>query len=230
MTAIHGAHATDAAQWFDQPKTIIHSGFPRVWLEQGPGPMEGGEFRIMLTGSLYDGRDFQILMEVLGEWLHRLAPADARRITLAYAGGDRDRAEAALDKLGAKCAIEINGFLPLAAVHRLQTGAGLNIYVHSLASPYRQKFMELLTTERPILCFPGESEDSLAIAAAAGGEVHSCDLPADISVALDDIWCRRHEPPVALDRKTLGQYSWESQADHLLDVFNGLGNIKNGTG
>lgn len=230
ITTIFGGHSKDAARWFDQPSSVIYSGFPKRWLDQELAAGSQNEFRIMLTGSIYDGSDFRILMDVLEQWLRRLAPADARRVTLAYAGGDRDRVEETLAPLVATCTIEINGFLPLEELRRLQVGAGLNIYVQSQTGPYRQKFMELLTVRRPILCFPGEAEESIAIAETVGGELHSCDTPSDIAASLDTVWRRRHGAPVAIDRAALGRYSWESQADRLLRVFSDLREIAKGAG
>ena len=79
--------------------------------------------------------------------------------------------------------------------------------------------MELLCAAAPIISFPQESAAILEIARTTKARFYSCGSAAEISAALDDVWTRHAEVPVAVDHEALRFYSWESQADRLLQVL-----------
>ncbi len=219
MTGIFDAHLADAEIWFTQPKTVIHSGFPeRFALDREDSPARD-DFRIMLCGSVYDGRDLETVIREVASWSARRATADGPPITFAYAGSDRDHVETALRPLAGRCRIELHGFLTLEELRRLQLNADVNLYIKGLYTPFHHKFMELLCAATPIISFPRESEAILDIARTAKARFYSCASAAEVAAALDDVWTRRADPPAAVDRETLRFYSWESQAERLLRVL-----------
>ena len=219
MTGIFDAHLADAENRFTQTKTVIHSGFPARFILDGDAASGHADFRILLCGSVYDGRDLETVIRQVASWSAQRATADSPPVTFAYAGSDRDRVETALRLLAGRCRIELHGFLTLEELRRLQLNADVNLYIKGLHTPFHHKFMELLCAASPIICFPRESEAVLDIARTAKARFYSCATAREVAAALDDVWTRRADPPAAVDREILRFYSWESQAEQLLRVF-----------
>ena len=219
ITGIFDAHIADVESRFAQTKTVIHSGFPARFIVDRDAAPGHDDFRILLCGSVYDGRDLETVIGEIASWASRRGAVDATPITFTYAGSDRGRVEAALKPLAECCRIELHEFLELEKLRRLQLNADVNLYIKGRSIPFHHKFMELLCAAAPIISFPHETEAILEIARTAKARFYSCGSAGEVAVALDDVWNRRADPPVAVDHETLRFYSWENQADRLLRVF-----------
>ena len=218
VTAFSHGHVAKLAPWFSQPKTVVYSGIPDAFLKPPPDPRPPDGFRLVLTGGLYEDQSLDTLVEGMREWLSRLEPAERARASLIYAGTDRRRFEGAARSLKDLCRMESHDFLPLADWRKLMLSAHANIYVKS-ATGYHHKLIELLSADRPVLCFPGEEPEARGVAADVGGTLYSCDDRAALVAALDLAWNARTAPPPAVDRARLAAYSWARQGKTLAAVL-----------
>jgi hypothetical protein len=67
-----------------------------------------------------------------------------------------------------------------------------------------------------VICFPGETAESLALGRAFKTQLFSCDTPEALEQALSAAWRARDEPPAASGRTP---WSWAARAAELEGAF-----------
>lgn len=218
FTALSAGHASIAVQRFRTTATVIHSGFPRNGIVDGVGDggSDGGSgrFRIVASGSIYDGAAFTAIVEGIRTWL--AGRRSDRPAELCYFGGDHDRVEAILAPLSDNCRVTVRPFVAYSELAASLARASVIIHPRHAPMLYHHKFIEYLATGQPVLCFPGESAECKSIARQVNGPLFSCDTVADVKHALSTIEAGRYP---ALDRRGLEAYSWDAQAAALDRVF-----------
>ncbi len=218
ITAFSRSHVERLTPWFSQPKTVVYSGISDDFLAPPPDTCPRDGFRLVLTGSLYEDDSLTALIEGIRAWVFRLTAIERAEVSLVYAGTDRRRFENASRSLVGLCRLEAHDFLPLAQWRALTLLAHANLYTKTTTT-YHHKLIELLSADRPILCFPGEEAEAREVAAALGGTLYSCADRAALHAALDRVWNARHMPPPIADRARMAAYSWARQGKTLEAVL-----------
>jgi glycosyltransferase involved in cell wall biosynthesis len=215
LTALSEAHRDGAAARFAMPATVIYSGIAADRID-AVAPPDDGTFRLVLSGSTYDARDLALLVDGLGDWLHRTGAGSGTEFI--YAGGDHARVAAAIGRLGSACRLRVLPTIDPPALARLQAGAAANLYIKGRATPFHHKLIELLAAGRPIICCPAETAEAACIAAAVGGRLYSCADAAALAGAFDAVRAGSGGP-ISLDRAALNGYTWAAQAARLEDAL-----------
>jgi hypothetical protein len=218
ITAFSRSHVERLTPWFSQPMTVVYSGISDDFLAPLPDTCPRDSFRLVLTGSLYEDDSLTALIECVRAWVSRLTATERAEVSLVYAGTDCSRLENASRPLVGLCRLETHDFLPLAQWRALTLSAHANLYIKSVAT-YHHKLIELLSANRPILCFPGEEAEAREVAASVGGTLYSCADCAALHAALDRVWNARHVPPPIADRARMAAYSWARQGKMLEAVL-----------
>lgn len=212
MTVLSMAHCDQADRFFPRTmKAILYSGIDEI-AERPPTPTpDPGAVELLLTGSVYDAAILHRLAAALGAWA---AAHPDRATTLRYAGNDGGRVEAAAAKAG--LVMQDMGFVSQDELHRLQAAATANVYIHNPRCLLHHKALELIAAGRPIVAFPGESEEVKALAAEVGVALFACDDGEQAGEALDMICANPPPIPSAEARRA---FTWESRAAVLETVL-----------
>jgi hypothetical protein len=207
------------ARWFPTRPVVVYSGVEQEWM----GRVEPtNDFRVMLAGGLYDQQDFLRFLRGFEAWVQTVPPADRLCISFCYAGSDAARVKPAVSELRAVQApikdihVDIRGYLPLSEFASLCRGAAVNVYLWS-PTTFHHKIVELLCCRRPIISFPGERAESLALAKQVGGSLNVCKNDGDLRAALEAIWNGGLQPTGGPEQ--LQHLTWTAQADRLEAVL-----------
>ena len=215
MTTFSEGQSAEADLWFHQQKTVIYSSFdndPKHSQES-----DGTVFEILLSGSIYREERLEEFITGLEIWLKRRSGTSARPVRFSYAGNDHKRVAVAAQKLERVCSLDISGFLPIEKLIRRQNRADLNAYIRVPgAFIFHHKLFELLDADKPVLVYPEEVPESIAIATDVSGTLHSCESPEDVAKALGQSETSVHRP---VDREKLARYSWQGQVEILEKVL-----------
>jgi hypothetical protein len=213
-------HAGILARWFPARPVVVYSGVDSEWI-QSPSlrPATPDQFRVMLVGGLYDQQDFLRLLAGFDAWVQSVPPADRPRISLCYAGSDAERVKPAVSALSREIRVDIRGYVPLSELASLCGGAAVNVYLWSHTT-FHHKVVELLCCRRPMISFPGERAESLALARHVGGSLNACASEQELCTALDAIWNGGLQPTGGPEQ--LPHLTWSAQADQLEAVLRGV--------
>ena len=141
----------------------------------------------------------------------------ASGVSLVYAGTDRHRFENAA-VAGGRVPAGSTWFSAACAMAGADALAHASLYTKTTTT-YHHKLIELLSTDRPILCFPSEEAEAREVAASVGGTLYSCPDLVTLRAALDRVWNARNIPPPAADRVRMAAYSWAQQGKTLEAVL-----------
>lgn len=220
VTTISQGHADMVGGCFRQPKTTVYSGFPKAALDSPPPRLDEDAFRISLNGSVYPGEHLRRFVRTLEEWLGRLGGEERARVRLIYAGGSWQEVLRATAGLSRRCAVEVHRYLTLEDLRGIQLSCHVNAYITLSKSTFHHKVFELLCCFRPIICFPGEGDEAKRIVERVRGTLYNCEDEADLLASLERLWRGRKDGGACeIDRALLESYSWERQADVLLNAF-----------
>ncbi|MBT3359050.1 MAG: hypothetical protein HN403_05430 [Rhodospirillales bacterium] len=210
MTVYSEGHRDEADRWFSQNKTVIYSGFNED--SRPPIPQEPAQFRILLTGSIYDDACLARLIGGIRDWL----PGFANDVVFSYAGNDGERVKRQAQSLQGLCEIDIRDFLAYDELIALQKASSINVYIHNPRSLFQHKTLELLAPGVPVIAIPGESREAVRIADEMGGRLLLCDTQDQVCSALQKISADAR-PTVDIDK--MNAYSWQAQAGNLTRIF-----------
>lgn len=218
VTAFSFSHIDEVAPWFRMPKHAVFSGFDEEILNReiaGSKESAEEEFKISLTGAIYDERALNRLISGIEQWIESPGPADRRDISLLYAGNEKAVVHRATERLNGKCRVELLGFINLENLHQLHRDCRVNMYVNS-DNCFHHKVLELLAAGRPVLCYPAEMEEAVQLAASTGGTLHSCATPKAVA---DSFRVIETAPDELADRNRLRAYAWNAQATKLTNIL-----------
>ncbi len=215
MTALSKSHVRTSGPWFGRTIDVVYSGFPTVWRHAKPETETPG-LQISLTGGLYDDAPLQDMCAALAAWFRTLNESDRAKVKLVYAGNDGDKLRAALQTAGVPIPLDDRGFVSLDDLFAIYRRSRINMFLRT-NRVFHHKILELIAADRPILCYPEESDEAKDIVADVSAMLYSCDSVAEIQHALTSAMGRHftHADGARLDR-----YSWDAQAEKLLAVFN----------
>lgn len=210
--------AAVAHPWFPQPRTTVYSGVDPAFLNGVSRRLEDNEFRIVLSGGLYQEPVLKDFLDGLRSWLERLSASARSHVTLAYAGAATDVLKRNLSAVNSLCEVELHAYLPFPEFMGLIQSASVNTYLW-LPATFHHKLIELLACDRPIIAFPGEHEESKAIAREVSGDLRCCETPERLAAYLDCLWKHRSSLKPKVNLEVLSQFTWDAQAKNLFGVF-----------
>lgn len=205
--------------WFPPKPVVVYSGVDRCFLETLPVPLDTGVFRLTLTGSVYDLKNLDIFVAGLAGWLASRTGDDQVRAEVIYAGGDVARVQPALNRLEGMARVALYSYLSLPDLAALCRSATINAYIWN-PKTFHHKLLELLSCSRPVLAFPGETEESQRLATDSGGELYCCASNTDLVSTFDFIRKRCAAPIVP--NMGWDAFTWGTQALRLEQVFQQL--------
>lgn len=222
LTTLSSRHLQMMRRWNRSiPASVIYSGIPKSFLsQQNEQPaVEQPSKNILLCGSIYDLEGLKDFYVSLSRWLDEQSPELARRISVSYAGADTDRFFAATDPLKGQCAIDSHGLLPLDDLHRWQCQAALNLHLYYAPTLFHHKLFELFAADRPVLCYPGESDETATIAEQIGACLYRCKSEKELDKAFEETLLTTVGNHPSIDAQSLASFSWEEQGERLEQVF-----------
>ena len=208
MTVLSEGHCDEADRWFNIRKTVLYSGVDAVSGGASPAP-----FRILLAGSVYDGRNLARLIGGIRRWLETGRASD---VEFVYAGNDGDRVADAARPLDGLCRVIVHGFIGLPDLAALQSGAAVNVYVQNDRNIFHHKCLELMAAARPVIALPDESGETRRLAGEAGCSLFVCADPDQVVDALEVIESGTLPPP---DPEALDAFTWARRAETLEAVL-----------
>lgn len=206
-------------RWFPPKPTVVYSGVDPCFLAEHSRSLKAGCFRLTLTGSVHDTDALGQFVEGLGEWLAQRAQSPSLSVPrpeVIYAGADFAKVGTALRPLQNLARVRVNGYLPLPELAALCRSASVNAYIWN-PKGFHHKLLELLSCGRPVIAFPGETDESRRLALASGGELLCPDSKAALIATLDGL-ADRSDAFARVDG-IQDAFTWTAQARRLEAVF-----------
>jgi glycosyltransferase involved in cell wall biosynthesis len=211
VTANSTVNIAQAARWHRGRADLIYSGVDAPFLAARETPPDRERFVVNLVGSLYFPQEVERILLAMRLWSEQL-PAEARdRVALHYLGGDGAMLRDGYARAGLGFPLVEHGYLAPAALATACRRAAVNAYV-AYPGSFHHKLLELLACARPVVAFPGESDEARMLAADVGGQLLVPTDPASLAGCLDTLhrrWLAGEGEGAAADA---GRYSWSAQA------------------
>lgn len=209
-------HQMAARRWLKLGAgTVIYSGVSAEFYERLVSPATTKQFDLTLIGSVRDRVKLDVYLGVVREWLASLPSSECKSIRFVYAGSDTKRINAALDVNQLDCATYIAGQIDLPHLANLLQTAFANTYI-TAEYTFHHKLLEMLACGRPVICFPVEKQESLALTTQIDTKFTSCSSPEEIRNALESAWVQR---TVSRSEMKSPQWRWDDFAENLENVF-----------
>jgi glycosyltransferase involved in cell wall biosynthesis len=204
-----------AAKWLYRRKTaVVYSGVAEAFFAANTAT-ETAANTIVLIGSTYDQTVLRVFLRGVKTWLQSLTVADAGAIRFIYVGADGQRVAAALAEAQLPCPAEVLGYVPVDELAGYCRGALANAYLWAPFT-FHHKLLELLACGRPVIAFPGEAPESMALAAQTDTLFVACSDERALHEALNQAWRERavgpRTPPVQ-------HWRWQALAGQLEAFF-----------
>lgn len=183
-------YAQSAAISFPQMKRLVIYSGAADGMAAGPHATARSDlFVLSLIGSTYREDILRRYLNVLAHWLCRLNPDDRARVLFRYSGSAAESVRLCLAQLDWPTRTEITKNIPYEDLAALCQSAAANCYLW-LPGGFHHKMLELLATRRPVISFPGELPESIALAQQAGGELLACESDEQLTAAFETMWQR----------------------------------------
>jgi hypothetical protein len=214
FTANSEHFAAQARPWFRKNAEVVYSGVADCFFREAPiAARDGRAFRITLTGSLYDEGVLVQFLSLVGRWARARKGQVGRLVEVIYAGADAERFRRHAQLLANDCRVAIKNYLSLEELAVLCRSASINAYLHN-PKTFHHKLFELLACARPVLAFPGESEEAIRLAKAISAPLLAPRSPEELEGELDR--AVNGESRVIADNERLWQQlSWQAQSANL---------------
>jgi glycosyltransferase involved in cell wall biosynthesis len=203
-------------RWFPFEPAVVYSGVDAGFLQAPPSSLEPDVFRLTLTGSVHDIQSLHQYVQAFAAWLARRPAADRIRAEVIYAGGDIARVQAALESLNGLARVVIHPYLALPELAAICRSATINSYIWN-PKGFHHKLLELLFCGRPVIAYPGETEESRRLAATTGGTLQVCRDAGELHATFDAALQGRLVCSSAM--ATASSFSWPAQAVALEQVL-----------
>jgi len=217
-------HSRDILKYFNAKSEVIYSGFSSNFFAADSQEKQK-DIILSITGGIYNGASLEKIFEGVQLWLLGLSKKKKSQIKIVYAGNDTAIVKSATARLSKIVSVEFRGYLPIDKLRILQKNSTANLYVKT--DSYHHKLIEMLSIGRPIICFPAETEEAIAITNSTSVPFYSCKTPKEISLALDQS-LKKEIVDVANDAG-LKNLTWEAQAIKLENLFQNIVDQNNET-
>ena len=155
----------------------------------------------------------------MAHWLDIHDTDGSTEFRLTYAGADTEKFLSAARSLPKRCSVEALGHVGLDQLHARMRTATINLHLYFSPVLFHHKLFELIAANRPILCFPGESDEAQNIADETGARLYRCATGEQLLAALDQALGSDGTDKSAISAEKLSRYSWDGQAEILEDVL-----------
>ena len=211
--------ADKATKWQHAQAKIIYSGVDEAFFVSSARSDVKGERSVNLVGSLYFPEHLAVLLAGIGRWHGALPEEERRKVTVRYLGGDVAMFTTAAREWIPQIRIEARGYVPIQEMAVSCRGAAVNMYVAHHGG-FHHKLLELLACGRPLLAYPGESDESRNLVRSAGGELLEPASAEQVGGMLADIFSRLPVFSQGMAADTpLRRYAWENQSRALEEVL-----------
>lgn len=211
-------HGDIASRWLPHQKLVLYSGVADVMVAPSDSKARSDKFVLALVGSVYREEMLAGFSSALSNWLSTLPTIDRDKVTLHYAGTAHEMVRKVFSATPPGCAYRIDSNLPHAELAKLCQSAAANCYLW-LPQTFHHKMLELLTTRRPVISFPGEHKESVNIASQVGGELVPCTNETELNSAFDTIWNRWIGGDFSGTQVDVNQVTWDAGAEQLEQFF-----------
>lgn len=213
FTANSLVYQREAGRYLRQEKsTIVYSGVSPEFFERSFPDTSADETRdVVLIGSIYNRKLLETFLLTFKRWLTSSCMGHAVRFV--YAGSDYHAVSKVLANLNLSCRQDVWAQLPISELAKLCQHASVNCYLWADFG-FHHKLLELLCCGKPVITFPGESEESKRLATQCGTPVFFCDSELSLLKAFS---CAFNM--VALPLQCPENWSWEGMAAGLEAFF-----------
>lgn len=209
-------HQAVAAKWLHQGKgRVIYSGVAEEFLNPMAVQSDSATRDLILVGGTYDQAVLIQFLQGIKSWLSKLDPAKLSSIRFVYVGSDSQRVKDALNRINLPCKTAISGYLSIKVLAHQCRQALANCYVWA-SFGFHHKLLELLSCGRPVVAFPGEAEESKALAAQSATPFSACTDERALHSALDHAWATYGLNESDTNAK---QWQWQALAVQLEEFF-----------
>lgn len=211
-------HAEIAGRWFDQPHEVIYSSVaPDMVAAPGSRP-RSDRFLVTLIGSTYSDDSLARFMGGFARWVEA-GGAERRDATLFhYAGAADSNVRAAIGRAGLECVASVERNVPHDRLAKLCHDAAVNCYIWSTFT-FHHKALELMACRRPLIPFPGEYQETMALAERVRGDLRTCTDEAQLTATLDAVWDAWRSGAIPATDPDLSSVTWEAGAAQLERVL-----------
>ena len=211
--------ARKARIWQCSDAEAIYSGVDDVFFASlvRRGTVE--ECAITFVGSLYFPEHLAVLLEGIGRWHANLTEGEKGKVVVRYLGGDVAMFATAVRECIPHVRTEARGYVPTEELAACCRGSKVNMYVAHQGG-FHHKLLELLACGRPMLVYPGESEESRRLVLEGGGELLEPVSAVQVAEMLAEVFFRESQTSHAPAAETsLRRYAWENQSKALEKVL-----------
>jgi hypothetical protein len=168
-----------------------------------------------LVGSIYSDANALALLDTFVAFARMARREGQPEPQLRYFGGDHARVRSLWETLGRPRCVMVSESIPRMSLLAICRRAQANCYVGSECA-FHHKLSELLAAGRPVIAFPTEWNESIAMARGAGATLQVCRTPA----ALMQAWSRAQETAGETARSDFGAaLGWARFAEGLEQVL-----------
>ena len=205
-----------AGRWFGGLETsLIYSGVADEFFAGPAGGEPSQASELVLVGGAYSESRLREFLTGLQGWLEESPPAVRQSVRLIYLGADGKRVRNVVGALRLACPVEIQAFVPLPEMARRCQAALACCYI-KYEETFHHKLLELLVAGRPVVCYPAETDESLALSRAFQTPMFSCASAAALKDALSRAWELRSAPRAVSPREP---WCWPARAAELEAVL-----------
>jgi glycosyltransferase involved in cell wall biosynthesis len=205
-----------ASRWFAPIDTsVIYSGVAEAFFEGETASEAGPRSELLLVGGVYSESLLREFLSALQAWLLASPTSVRESVRLTYLGADGDRVRRVVGAMRLPCALDVQAFVGIVEMARRCQRALACCYI-KYHETFHHKLLELLVAGRPVICFPGETDESLALSRSFRTPLFSCASAGELHDGFSRAWQLRGEPRATSPRSP---WCWASRAAELEAVF-----------
>lgn len=212
-TVLSKAHGNTLPLQRDSKFKTVYNGISPALMQLVKSDGRDSELRdeILITGSLYRSDILAQLLQAIHGWQQEHPGTN-----ITYAGGDEDILDQAISNVDSAVEVKKLGSLSPHDLWQRQRNVRMNVYVRNPPNLFHHKLLELLAADRPILAYPGETDESHMLVKSVNGLFFACEDKNQVYQALDHAISTVRTP---LDVASLNKFSSQHQAENLGELF-----------
>ena len=177
-----------------------------------------------LTGSIYSAERFQSFVTAFAGWRERYLHRTGKVAHIYYAGGDHLQVSRLIDVLKVRDWVTVQTYLDLGDLAALCKSEFVAANMYIKGSPFHHKLLELLSADKPVVAYGGETEESFSLAKLCQGALYGPSDGASLAATLDDL--TSSNIPIGSAGIAGRMFSWSAQAAKLEQLFRNVSTTK----